>query len=452
MSKILNIAFIIIISVPMFAYANWAEEWYDANSAADPSVYMSQERGFATMGSFSGRLKVKNDHLMTISPPKLSVGCGGIDLFMGGFSFLNPQYLVEKGERILRAAPYVAFNMGLNALCSSCASAIDKAENIINALNSMQIDECKAAKGLVVSANHLLHGEADQAVEALQKNMVSGLDTLFTEAKKDVEDKPGKAFKKAVDNSNMSSQLKDELKKSGNILKRIAEKSGISSSQAKQIRALIGDVKVTLTDNELHAAYFPGCDQATYKNLINGTPFSKNESSSACAQTSGKSLSELVSDMLISISDKIATGRENSLTPAEKNFISMTPFPVKRILNTASKHGANQVTAVRNSMLQPTLHGYAFAIFMNILVNTKGAIEEYKALIDSGDGSLTKQLSSAIEKLLKKTAEKGSEARENYVATMKDTQAIMDTLRLYEDKSIFIQKVIGEAIYENEEK
>ncbi|ADD67363.1 TraH family protein [Denitrovibrio acetiphilus DSM 12809] len=444
MFRTINVLLIALIMTPL-AHANWVDDWFDANSSANASVYISQERGFATMGSFQGRLKTKSDYLMTVAPPKLSVGCGGIDIFMGGFSFLNPDYLVDKAERILRAAPYVAFDLALNEFCTSCSAIKDRAENIINALNGLQIDECKAAKGLVVSANHLIHGREDQAVDVLQKNMVQGLDTLFTDAKKDVEDKPGANFKKAVDNSGMSAELKEELKKSGSILDRIGSKVGMNTTQIRQIRALIGDVQVNLTDNAINAFYYPGCDEATYKKLIEGKPLSKSSYSSGCAESSGSNLTDEVQNLLQSISDKITTNKNTSLSAEEKNFVGITPYPVKSTLNTASLYGDNQVAVIRDTMLQPTLHGYAFAIFSNILVNSKTSIEEYKALVDSGDGKLTKQLSAALDELLKKTADKGSEARESYLATISDTENLLAILERYGN----MKQVIDDTLQQN---
>jgi conjugative transfer pilus assembly protein TraH len=435
-------AIIISLFVSQTAQANWVDDWFDANNTTNSSYYLSQERGFATVGSFQGRLKTKSDYLLTASAPKLSVGCGGIDVFLGGFSFLNPDYLVDKAERILRAGPYVAFGMALNEACTSCATYIDRAENIMNALNSLQIDECKAAKGLIVSANHLLHGREDQAVDVLQKNIVSGLDNLFTDAKKDVEDKPGQAYKTAVDSSNMTAELKEELKQSGMLLDRIGAKVGMNASQIRQVRALIGDVQVNLTDSALNAFYFPGCDEATYKKLIDGKPLTKSSYGSACAESTGSNLQDVVSDMLTSIADKITGAQAAALSANEKNFVATTPYPIKSTLNTAALYGENQVAVVRDTMLQPTLHGYAFAIFSNILVNSKASIEEYKALIDSGDDKLTKQISAALEELLKKTAERSIEARENYLATLSDTENLLAILERYSGMKEFIDDTL----------
>ena len=79
------------------------------NKRFRPQVYKGAERGYYFGGSFSGRVPVKSDPLVSIQPPRLSVGCGGIDVFTGSFSMLNPEYLVQKAERVLESAPFTAF-------------------------------------------------------------------------------------------------------------------------------------------------------------------------------------------------------------------------------------------------------------------------------------------------------------------------------------------------------
>src|SRR3546814_12020168 len=68
-----------------------------------------QARGYVTAGGFSGRVDVHHDYLTSVTLPKVRAGCGGIDMFLGGMSFLDPDYLVQKLESILQAAPAVAF-------------------------------------------------------------------------------------------------------------------------------------------------------------------------------------------------------------------------------------------------------------------------------------------------------------------------------------------------------
>ena len=81
--------------------------------------------------------------------PRIKSGCGGIDVFMGGFSFMNTDYLVNKLQAILAGAPAVAFDLALKTLCEQCSNTIKNFEALADKLNSMQFDECAASKELV---------------------------------------------------------------------------------------------------------------------------------------------------------------------------------------------------------------------------------------------------------------------------------------------------------------
>ena len=74
---------------------SWAESWFDNVTYTSPGSFEDQTRGYLTAGGMSGRVDVHNDYLMSLSLPKVKAGCGGIDMFLGGMSFLDPDYLVQ---------------------------------------------------------------------------------------------------------------------------------------------------------------------------------------------------------------------------------------------------------------------------------------------------------------------------------------------------------------------
>jgi len=86
--------------------ANWLDDWYNnvMTSSSGVNYFEGQKRGYATFGSFSLRLPTRTDYLFSIEKPYLRIGCGGIDLFMGSFSFLNVDYLVQKIQRMMQVA------------------------------------------------------------------------------------------------------------------------------------------------------------------------------------------------------------------------------------------------------------------------------------------------------------------------------------------------------------
>ena len=65
----------------------------DANVTGAGS-FRDQSGGYYTGGSVFVRNPVQNASLMDIQAPSFRAGCGGIDLFTGGFSYISSEKLV----------------------------------------------------------------------------------------------------------------------------------------------------------------------------------------------------------------------------------------------------------------------------------------------------------------------------------------------------------------------
>ena len=145
-------SFLLFISLSVPASADmgaYMDDVMDSLEGLAPKSYEGQERGYLVGGSASLRFDNSNDRpLVSFTPPSLKVGCGGIDLVMGGFSYLNFEYLVQKLQGILSAAPAFAFQIALKTLCESCADIVSSLENITDMINALNVDSCKASKAI----------------------------------------------------------------------------------------------------------------------------------------------------------------------------------------------------------------------------------------------------------------------------------------------------------------
>jgi len=133
------------------SYANWQDDWISSYSSSGPSYIQGNQRGYYSGGSFSARWPSSNDSLLSVSLPRLKVGCGGIDMFTGGMSFLNVNYLVQKLQNIMSAAPAAAFDLALKTLAPQVSATIKELEAIADRLNGLQLNDCKASKALVAT-------------------------------------------------------------------------------------------------------------------------------------------------------------------------------------------------------------------------------------------------------------------------------------------------------------
>lgn len=67
-------------------------------ASTDPASVRTASRVGAVGGSFSYRQPQVNTNLVNVSFPKASVGCNGIDIFLGSFSMINGDQLVQIGR------------------------------------------------------------------------------------------------------------------------------------------------------------------------------------------------------------------------------------------------------------------------------------------------------------------------------------------------------------------
>lgn len=187
MKKFITIICILALIISSSAQAGWLDTWYDQAVSTAPNYFEGQKRGYFTAGSFSARIPTSTDYLISIEKPRFSAGCGGIDAFLGGFSFVNFDYLVQKLQRLIQAAPAIAFKIALNTLSSMLGAELNDIEKIIDMLNSIQLNECAAMKPLMsidLTKTDQISGQLEQAAKSFirtgETDLWSSVQKLFS--------------------------------------------------------------------------------------------------------------------------------------------------------------------------------------------------------------------------------------------------------------------------------
>ncbi|MEO3954360.1 conjugal transfer protein TraH [Chromobacterium piscinae] len=116
-----------------------------ASNVTDPSSFTNQSRGGLVGGGASIRMPIRNINLVAFDPPRISAGCGGIDLFGGAFSFINADQLVALFRQIAANAVGVAFKAAIDAINPALGKLMQDFQNKIAALNSMMKNTCSLA-------------------------------------------------------------------------------------------------------------------------------------------------------------------------------------------------------------------------------------------------------------------------------------------------------------------
>lgn len=128
-------------------HANWIDDNI-IDVGTDTGYYQTQTRGIYSLGSQTIKFREIGGTInpIHVEPPRFNVGCGGIDIAMGGFSYLNPEFIIEKLKAISAAAPAFVYQMAISALCKDCQNIMNELEKFANMANGMNFDTCDAVQ------------------------------------------------------------------------------------------------------------------------------------------------------------------------------------------------------------------------------------------------------------------------------------------------------------------
>ena len=117
-----------------------------------PGVYQGQAGGMVTGGGFTYRVPARSYNLVSIQLPRIRMGCGGIDLFAGGFSFVNADQLVAILQNIGAVAKAFAYQLALRIISSQISSTLSDVWKTAQKYLNQTINSCEAARRLVGNA------------------------------------------------------------------------------------------------------------------------------------------------------------------------------------------------------------------------------------------------------------------------------------------------------------
>lgn len=339
--KLAFVGAIIVSSVNPAAASEWVDDWFDAATYSGSSNYSTQNRKFLSGGGFSVRSKVKTDYPITIATPKISSGCGGIDGFMGGFSFLDADYLVDKAQRMMQAAPYIAVDMALKTMSKEFSDTLKAGESMISALNSIQLNECQSMKPLVAAA-------IDQNPEGMKsalgemvnaKQIRDSSVRLWQEAAEKGKDNDNKAPVNLLAEVEGCPADVRAIFGGGSVIQKVADQSNMGS-HADLIRGYFGDVIITNVTNGLTAKTISSCpeNQGKADGFLYGDSFQKNATTGVCTRATGASVHETVYTKINSIANKISNNQV--LSNDDKAFASKgSHLPIIKMLQIAYEQG-----------------------------------------------------------------------------------------------------------------
>lgn len=189
------------------------------SNTTSSGAFSTQDRAGVFAGSVQVRVPITPVNLVAFDAPRFDVGCGGVDLYGGSFSFINSQQLVQVFRQVAANAVGLAFKAAINAISPSLGSLMSEFQAVLQHLNGLAKNSCHLA-GLLVDKGEQALGSAISAegsngaqkaglfsdsIDALH-GYLQDADGYLVKAGK-VNAKVGNATYKAVLNSGASAML-----------------------------------------------------------------------------------------------------------------------------------------------------------------------------------------------------------------------------------------------------
>lgn len=225
-------------------------------NSTGPESFKGQTMNHYVGGSFSYRVPQKSYQLMSFSPPRISAGCGGIDLYGGAFSFINEDQLVQLLQNIGNNAVGAIFKLAIDSVSPQLGGVMDYMNDLAQKINALNVNSCQAAEGLVQAGADMVRGKTTDNYVTQFGSRVSGVFDDVTQAKSKISSNINarKDARDAAANSsdpNYSMKMQ-EVNITWEMLKatRYSSNSSLSESDARLISTLFGAVICTNKANE----------------------------------------------------------------------------------------------------------------------------------------------------------------------------------------------------------
>jgi len=411
--KKISALILVFLLIPQFSRAGWIDDWISQKTTSGANYLSNQKRGFGAFGNFSARWPQSNDYLMNISPPTFKAGCGGIDMFMGGYNFLQPDYLVQKLQGMVNAAPAVAFDIALSTVSQQVSNSLGKFEAIIDRLNALQLDDCKSSKAVVATIASGLSN--NQAVQSYKTHAVAdweqstGASDLWQQIKQTASAQPtaDAAVTAAGGTPNkMVSACPAAMRTiffapNSSILQNILVSKGQPAQYAALLRGYLGDVGIDSTGtNYMAIAKCPENSPDHIDGLVNGQVYTRALWNGAgpppaCTQvvsvtingTSYSSVETWIFTVLKGAADKMVA--RQPLTNEQTAFFSILPAPLyQSIITDLRAAGQDADTVTIAAMYTDTAaSAYAMAIMSDLYDTIRNAIKTGKIAIANSQGA-----------------------------------------------------------------
>ena len=153
------------VSMALIAETVNAEDWIgDFYTSAGAGMNVTQPQAISTQnvvgysgGGMSWRVPNKNFQVFQVTPPSLKAGCGGIDFYLGAYSFPNKAAFVNAMRNFGQASVGYFFNLALKTMAPEIESTLAYINGLATDINNFGRGNCALAKKAVDSIADALY-------------------------------------------------------------------------------------------------------------------------------------------------------------------------------------------------------------------------------------------------------------------------------------------------------
>lgn len=429
--------FIAAVTALTFATSSQAmtmEELFDSVNAdaniSNPAMLQAQTMNLYTGGSLFMRMPKRTYNLATVTPPSFSAGCGGIDLYMGGFSYINKDQFVAMLRNIGSNALGYAFKLALQNLCPTCDNVMQSLQATANAVNRMNVDSCEAAKGIV---NASLGDTWQRGRQNAAKNFGVNTNVFsdITDAWRNVMPDETKTNQAMADAEAKDPTIKDALPKGNVVWKALKRMDGIDDEYRMVLMSMIGTVILDAsTDGPRIPAWVPNTD-FTVARLVKGAEDSLGNitvpiwrcdttSEDGCLnpyqdKITVKSFKTMVREKLWMITEHLSGRSPYPDKDAVVAFLDVTDLPIYKMLAVTTSAGSTGMTDVLMGRYEELIAAKYAETYV------QRAVADLRAALRNLSVSTNESVASALDKVQPNMDKVSAHARETLATAYSQT-------------------------------
>lgn len=317
------------------------------SNVSNPSAYKGQAANYYNGGSLYVRSSVKNAQLAALTVPSINAGCGGIDAFMGGFSHINSDQIVQFGKAVVSNAVPFAVDLALQTWAPQLKQIRDNLQSIADKWLNQSINSCETAQAAVGGLMAFAEPQAKKHVCATMGTQNNAFaDWVAAQQECGV----GGQSNAQLANARNNPQFEDLTKTNHNIVWSATMKNASLSSDtalAEFLMSLSGTyiydaqgrptyyASLLADNNNLVQALLEGgeidyyrCDNTDAKQCLNLTKSKINFPQNKGLQNRIRTTLEELYQALVN---------DNGLSNAQKSFLEYTETPILAIFSSAAK-------------------------------------------------------------------------------------------------------------------